>query len=656
VGKRHPLTPQKKCRFACTSVLILGLPLLFVFSVTSAQNTCPPNIDFENGTFANWQCYMGYTMAVNGANVIQLLPTSPGPGRHTLFNSSSNEVDPYGGFPVNCPNGSGNSIRLGNDMGGGEAEGISYQFTIPPNQNEYSLIYHYAVVFQDPAHAIYQQPRMVVEISNVTDGEVISCSSFTFIPFGSPLPGFFQSTAPTPDGTPVWCKDWSAVSVKLNNLAGKTIQLMFKTADCTFRRHFGYAYIDVNSECSSEFVGASFCPDDTAVTVTAPYGYQAYKWYSADFSQVLGTEQTLRFFPPPSAGTTVAVQVTPYDGYGCADTLYAKLLDNLKVNAVAGPDALYCGDKAVSLGVNPKPGLVYSWSPTTGLSNANIANPQASPGVTTTYCLSVRNGGGGCLNTDTITVTSSVADTALSLLGKSIYCLGNNDSAVLRVNPARTVQWFKDGSLITGAGQDIFRVTQSGAYYARVNNNDGCIATTRTEKIFIDQPRPGITYPLEYAVNNTPYQLQAREFGTKVQWTPSFYLSNASIVNPQFQGARDQSYNIRIETVTGCITVDTLLVKTAPAAGIFVPTAFTPNSDGRNDRLFPVLMGIRELRYFRIFNRWGQLLYETKQLNTGWDGRINGVLQSLGAVVWVAEAVGADKRVYQQKGTTVIVR
>lgn len=595
-------------------------------------------------------------MAVNGTNVIQFLPTSPGTSRHTIFHSGSNERDPYGGFPVNCPNGSGSSIRLGNDMGGGEAEGISYLFTIPANQNEYSLIYHYAVVFQDPAHAIYQQPRMVVEISNVTDGEVISCSSFTFIPFGSPLPGFFQSSTPTPDGTPVWCKDWSAVSVKLNNLAGKTIQLMFKTADCTFRRHFGYAYIDVNSECSSEFVGASFCPDDTAVTVTAPYGYQAYKWYNGDFSQVLGTEQTLRFFPPPSAGTTVAVQVTPYDGYGCADTLYAKLLDNLKVDAVAGPDALYCGDRAVALGINPKPGLVYSWSPTTGLSNAAIANPQASPGVTTTYALSVRNSGGGCLNTDTITVRSSVADTAFALLGKSIYCLGNNDSSVLRVNAARTVQWFKDGSLITGAGQDILRVTQSGAYHARVYNTDGCIATTRTEKIFIDQPKPGIMYPLEYAVNNTPYQLQAREFGTKVQWMPSFYLSNAAIVNPQFQGARDQSYNIRIETATGCITVDTLLVKTAPAAGIFVPTAFTPNSDGRNDRLFPVLMGIKELRYFRIFNRWGQLLYETKQLNTGWDGRINGIMQSAGAVVWVAEAVGADKRVYQQKGTTVIVR
>jgi hypothetical protein len=65
-------------------------------------------------------------------------------------------VDPYGGFPVNCPNGSGRSIRLGNNRAGTEAEGASYEFTIRANKDVYSLIYHYAVVFQDPNHEIFQ--------------------------------------------------------------------------------------------------------------------------------------------------------------------------------------------------------------------------------------------------------------------------------------------------------------------------------------------------------------------------------------------------------------------------------------------------------------------------------------------------------------------
>ncbi|HZH37029.1 MAG TPA: hypothetical protein VEX65_07130, partial [Flavisolibacter sp.] len=202
--------------------------------------TCPPNLDFENGNFNGWTCYTGTNTHANGVNDIQLYPSSEQPGRHTMYTrTAAQELDPYGLFPVVCPNGSGNSIRLGNDMGGTEAEGVSYVFTIPSNRNEYSLIYHYAVVFQDPNHQPYEQPRLEIEVANLSDNTTIGCSSFTFYPVGSPLPGFFQSA--TPNGnTPVWCKSWTAVSVNLDGLAGKTIRLFFKTADCTFRRHFGY--------------------------------------------------------------------------------------------------------------------------------------------------------------------------------------------------------------------------------------------------------------------------------------------------------------------------------------------------------------------------------------------------------------------------------
>ena len=168
--------------------------------------------------------------------------------RHTMYtyNPTGQELDPYGHFPVICPNGSNHSIRLGNDQGGGEAEGISYQFTIPLNKDVYSLIYHYAVVFQDPNHLESQQPRMEVEITNVTDNQRIDCSSFTFHPYGSVLPGFQLSDNPG-SNTPVWVKDWSAVSINLNNMAGKTIRMFFKTADCTFKKHFGYTPYSVRN-------------------------------------------------------------------------------------------------------------------------------------------------------------------------------------------------------------------------------------------------------------------------------------------------------------------------------------------------------------------------------------------------------------------------
>ena len=646
---------KRRCfRFVSKFLLGFSFSCLWCF-ITKAQN-CPPNIDFETGTFSGWTCYIGYTAAVNGENVITLNPSAPTQNRHTMYAANSALVDPYGGFPVNCPNGSGYSIRLGNDLPGTEAEGISYEFTIPLGKDVYSLIYHYAVVFQDPNHEQYQQPRMEIEITNVTDNKTIDCSSFTFIPYGSILPGFFESPNPG-SSTPVWCKDWSAVSINLNGNAGKKIRLSFKTADCTFRRHFGYAYIDVNSECSDEFVGATYCSDDTAVNVTAPYGYQGYTWYNSNFSQVIGNQQTLHFPSPPNAGTTIAVKVIPYNGYGCEDTLYARLIDTLTVTANAGRDTFSCNHEPVTIGANAKPGLVYSWSPAAGLSNANVSNPVARPDVTTTYVVTTRHDGGGCVDRDTVIVRAAVIDSSLQILGDTLYCVDSGDSTILRVQPTDSIQWFRDGIAINGAHATQYKVTKSGTYYALLfNKTGGCIIATKQQEVVIDVPKPGITYPIQYAVIDLPIELKARQFGVSALWTPAKNLDNPASYTPIFQASLDQSYTIEIETISGCVTVDTQLVKIVPHVDLYVPTAFTPNNDGLNDFLRPTLMGVKELRYFRIYNRWGQLLFDSKTERPGWNGMFNGMAQPTQVVVWIAEGLGVDGRIYTKKGTSTLVR
>ncbi len=636
-----------------------GLSILFsclCYQFIVAQS-CPPNIDFETGTFSGWTCYLGSTAAVNGDNVITISPASPTPNRQTMYSYAANagELDEYGGFPVVCPNGSGYSIRLGNNLPGTQAEGVSYQFRIPDNQNVYSLIYHYAVVFQDPNHRPEEQPRMEIEVKNVTDNKIINCSSFTFIPYGTLLPGFFTSPNPRGD-TPVWCKNWSAVSVNLDGMAGKTIRLFFKTADCTFRRHFGYAYLDVNSECTDEFVGAKYCPDDTAVNVTAPYGYQNYTWYNNSFANVLGSQQTIRFTPPPPVGTTVAVEVVPYNGYGCLDTLYARLVDTLTITANAGRDSISCNHSPVVIGANSKPGLVYSWTPAAGLSDPKIANPIATPDITTSYVVATRHDGGGCLNTDTVVVKASIIDDSLELIGKAVYCLGSGDSTILMVQPTDNIQWYKDGIAINGAEQYQYRVTKSGAYFAILSNDDGCSVTTNKQDVIIDKARPGITYPVQYAVVDLATPLQARDFGSTAFWSPPIFLDNAASYTPLFRSSADQLYNIEIKTTTGCVTVDTQMVKIVNHADIYVPSAFTPNDDERNDILRPTLMGIKELHYFRVYNRWGQLMFETKTNYAGWDGKYKGAPQSTQVFVWLVEGVGVDGRLYTKKGTSTLIR
>jgi gliding motility-associated-like protein len=626
-----------------------------VLSFTAAAQVCPPNIDFETSTFDNWTCYTGGVEAVNGQNVITLSPSGgPVANRHTM-QSGNQGSDYFGGFPVNCPNGSGHSIRLGNNLGGGQAEGISYQFTIPANQNTYSLRYHYAVVFQDPHHQQFQQPRLEIETKNVTDNAVISCSSFTFYPFGSLLPGFFVSPNQQ-DTTNVWCKNWSAVTINLNGLAGKTIRLFFKTADCTFTRHFGYAYIDVDTECSTGFIGAAFCPADTVVNVTAPFGYQNYTWYNSSFTQVLGSEQTLSLMPPPPSGTVVAVEIIPYNDYGCLDTLYAVLMDTLTVKSHAGPDAFSCNQTEVQIGANARPGLSYRWSPSAGLSNPFIANPLAGPAVTTAYVLTTRSRGGGCVDTDTVVVTASVVDTSLGLLGKLAFCITSGDSAVLFVQPINSIQWFRDSVAIGGASKVKYRATQSGSYYALLTNDKGCSLATSKKNILIEVPRPAIRYPVKNAAIGLSLPLQARTFGKTVIWNPSTYLSDPAIAAPVFTGLSEKLYTIKLVTEGNCVTVDTQLVKIFKDINFYVPAAFTPNGDGLNDYLHPVAAGFTEITYFRIYNRWGELLFDIKSNELGWDGIHKGRPQESQTVVWIAEGIGADGKLYKQRGSSILIR
>jgi gliding motility-associated-like protein len=89
---------------------------------------------------------------------------------------------------------------------------------------------------------------------------------------------------------------------------------------------------------------------------------------------------------------------------------------------------------------------------------------------------------------------------------------------------------------------------------------------------------------------------------------------------------------------------------------VFVPTGFTPNGDGRNDLLKPIAVGIERIDFFGVYNRWGQLIFSTKQNGQGWDGKINGRNQPTGTFVWLVKAVDFAGKSIVEKGTTVLIR
>jgi len=87
-----------------------------------------------------------------------------------------------------------------------------------------------------------------------------------------------------------------------------------------------------------------------------------------------------------------------------------------------------------------------------------------------------------------------------------------------------------------------------------------------------------------------------------------------------------------------------------------MPTAFTPNGDGKNDIIRPLINGRIILKEFSIYNRNGEKIYTTSTRGDGWDGRIGGLVQNSGVYVWVLQATDTDGRAIFRKGTLILIR
>jgi gliding motility-associated-like protein len=143
-------------------------------------------------------------------------------------------------------------------------------------------------------------------------------------------------------------------------------------------------------------------------------------------------------------------------------------------------------------------------------------------------------------------------------------------------------------------------------------------------------------------------------------WYPPTALNNVFVNNPvaAYDGSFDSiRYWVRVTDEAGCLDSASVLVKIFKVnPQIFVPTGFTPNGDGVNDVVRPIAVGIERIEYFRIYNRWGQLVFTTTINGHGWDGRIGGKTQSTNTFVWLVKAIDYLGRPIFQKGTVTLIR
>ena len=353
--------------------------------------------------------------------------------------------------------------------------------------------------------------------------------------------------------------------------------------------------------------------------------------------------------------TTTKYVVTLNDN-GCIskDTLKVNVLNFITVNA--GNDTGICIRDSIML--NPlSQGLQYQWLPAIGLSNATLRQPIARPTSTTKYFLTVNLG--KCQAKDSVIIkvapypfANAGMDTTICF-GSSVQLAANITGSSFIWRPASTLR-------LSNTLMPVASPPQTTNYILTVFDTLGC------PKPYIDTVVVKVVPPVKaFAGNDTvvvasqPLQLNATG-GTLYSWTPAFGINNPLIANPVVTLGTEVGsirYVVTVSVPGGCFATDDINIivfKTGPE--IFVPTAFTPNNDGKNDVLKPVAVGMKQVNFFRIYNRWGQMVYSTSQLGKGWNGTFGGVDQASGTYVYTVEASDYLNKTILKKGTVVLLR
>ena len=306
------------------------------------------------------------------------------------------------------------------------------------------------------------------------------------------------------------------------------------------------------------------------------------------------------------------------------------------------------------------------------------------------YCassFSVTSHGLGVINApDVRGVSCNFSDTSIDLIqGSSVYGLpafisdlvihprtdflytyDNSNCSTLHFTGSSTLSgpltWQWDfGDRTTGAGQQVshnYRAGDTVLVRLTVTTSAVCGGTVTTaKKIAI----PGISRLAVSAGRDTtiaagqPLQLQATG-ASSYAWSPAAGLDDPFSARPIARLSTDMVYYLTGITAQGCTGYDTLHVKVYKGPGIYMPNAFTPNGNGANNVLIPIVPGIKKLDYFSVYNRAGRQIFSTGTPGKGWDGTLHGIPQPPGAYAWIIQAQDYTGKTQRLKGVVILLR
>ncbi|RKR84878.1 gliding motility-associated-like protein [Mucilaginibacter gracilis] len=478
--------------------LVYTIAFFLILCATAVNAQCPTNIGFDMGDFTGWTGYTGNIE--NPSGVITFTGQGIVDGIHSIITRASQQVDQYGGFSLTSPNGSSTIAKLGdNSSGVNKAQKLTYTFTVPQNNNDFSLIYYYAVVLEDPndgRHTDLNKPKFIAAVYNVTDDKYTDCANFNFVSIRN-LPGFTHSSVGGYHGDlDVYYKEWSPVTIDLRGYAGKTLRLEFTTNNCAPGAHFAYAYLDVEQNCASPVTGNYICDGSTSLTLKAPAGFASYAWYlgSSATGTPVATTNTYSINPLPAVGTQYTVRIEPYPGLGCEDVITTTIMRADKLVLTVQPQLSACRDVPVDItaasitagSTYPPPYLYYT--------DAQLQNFVVDPTkITTAGRFYIKaTGPSGCSDVSPITITR-LATPTLIITNPPQVCAGTTVDISLPAVTAGSVManyltYFIDAACLIPL-TNYKAIAKTNTYYIKATNTtNGCYDVKQVTVLVNDLP------------------------------------------------------------------------------------------------------------------------------------------------------------------------
>jgi len=377
----------------------------------------------------------------------------------------------------------------------------------------------------------------------------------------------------------------------------------------------------------------------------AASGGEAYQWQP---TTGLNSAATANPISTPAATTIYVLTIT--DANQCVDTDSVTITVNPLPNTNAGNDTYICEGDFYQL--NGTGGISFSWSPGNVLSDSTLSNPTASIADTTTFTLTSFNVF-GCRNIDSVTIA---VQHPIGMTVSPAQDLCETTSVTLSATGGIYYLWSPDDGLTDNTLPDYTVAPSASTIYTVIVSND-CFADTGSVDVTI-RPLPAAYAGIDDSMIRDEFVfLNGSANGITNLWTPSAGLEDSTSLTTRASPFNTTNYRLTAVSEYGCVKTDTVTIFVEVVNLLVVPTAFSPNNDGTND-LFRILrvLNVQQLLDFKVFNRWGQLLFETTDLNQGWDGTYNGVTQELGVYAYVIRVLNRDGEKIVKGGNVTLVK